>query len=164
MLRPAASLIAILLLFLTASSWAEEVTENDSFMNMYEHFQLWNDCQPVGLVVGGIGKDESDIGLEEEALTRAVRSRLRSARIYDANASSWLYVRVNIVRAAFNITMNYFKPMTDQASGVTLPATHWNTGGTGTQSRNPGYILSAVSQYMDEFIDDYLRVNSDACE
>ena len=164
MLRPAASLIAILLLFLTASSWAEEVTENDLFMSIYEHFQLWNDCQPIGLIVEGMGKDASDIGLEEEALTRALRSRLRSARIYDANASSSLYVQVSVVRAAFSIKMSYYKPMTDQASGATFSATSWDTGSTGTHGRNSGYILSAVSEHMDKFIDDYLRVNSDACE
>ena len=36
--------------------------------------------------------------------------------------------------------------------------------GTGTNGGDPGYVLSLVSQYTDKFIDEYLRVNEDACK
>ena len=35
---------------------------------------------------------------------------------------------------------------------------------TGTHSENPDFILSGVSELMDEFIADYLRVNAEACD
>ena len=45
---------------------------------------------------------------------------------------------------------------------VTMLATAWNstTAGLGDSP----YILSVVSQNTDKFIDEYLRVNRDACE
>ncbi len=43
-------------------------------------------------------------------------------------------------------------------------ATTWGVGSTGTHSRNPNFILSSVSQHTDKFIDEYLRVNADACK
>ena len=36
--------------------------------------------------------------------------------------------------------------------------------GAGTHGKDLGYILSSVSQIADRFIDEYLRVNADACE
>ena len=62
----------------------------------------------------------------------------------------------------FNVTVEYYKLMTDVLSGITMLATAFNstTAGLGDSP----YILSVVSQNTDKFIDEYLRVNRDACE
>ena len=72
MLRP---LLLAAALLLSAPAWAEEVTD-------YDRFRLWNDCGPMKLVVENLPKAAADIGLTREAITTAVRSRLRAAHLY----------------------------------------------------------------------------------
>lgn len=126
-------------------------------------FKLWNDCQPVHLVVESLPKDAADIGLTREAITVAVRSRLRAARLYAAGAWSWLYVNVNVLDQAFSISVEYKKWVKDTASGEEGTTGTWSTGSLGTHGSRSGYILSSVSTHVDRFIDEYLRVNADAC-
>ena len=40
----------------------------------------------------------------------------------------------------------------------------WESGSTGTRASNPSYVLSSVARHTDKFIDEYLRVNANACE
>ena len=49
------------------------------------------------------------------------------------------------------VTEQYFRTLT------------FRTGGFGTHGRNGTYVLSVVQQGMDEFLDEYLRVNETAC-
>ena len=158
MKRLTVSLIAAASLVLAASAWAENVTG-------FDRFKLWNNCQKMRLVVESLHKDAADIGLTDETLTITVRSRLRAAHIYDASEwSSYLYVNVNVADLAFNIIVEYNKLMMDIASGEKGLTSSWWTGSTGMHGRDAGYILSGVSQHTDKFIDEYLRVNEDACK
>lgn len=131
--------------------------------------------------VEDLTSDAADIGLTEEAIKVAVRSRLRSARIYyDVSARSlfrrsylgrpqnfkrplFLYISVHVVGAAFSVGVSLKKDFRDASSGETGSATTWETGSTGTHGRSGNYILSSVSRHMDKFIDEYLRVNAEAC-
>lgn len=45
-----------------------------------ERAELWNDCESMGLIAD-LRVDSTDIGLTEEAIEVAVRSRLRAARL-----------------------------------------------------------------------------------
>ena len=150
------SLIAAASLALSVLAWAENVTWRD-------RFELWNNCEPMQLVVENLRKDAFDIGLTEEAITIAVRSRLRAARLYDSSALSYLYVNVGVVGLAYSVFVEYNKLMMDVASGEEGLVSSWLRGSTGTHGRDAGYILSAISRHTDEFIDEYLRVNDDAC-
>ena len=154
MLRP---LLLAAALLLSAPAWAEEVTG-------YDRFQLWNDCGPMKLVVEPLPQTAADIGLTREAITTAVRSRLRAAHLYDADAMPFLYVNVSVTGRAFQIGVDYGKLVIDLASGEYYQAATWATGSLGTHGGDSNYILSAVSQYTDKFIDEYLRVNEDACK
>ena len=149
------------MLFLAVPSRTEAVTGSD-------RFALWNDCRPVRLLVQNLINDAADIGLKKEAISVAVRSRLRAARLYTAEMgwppSSWLYINVNIVGAAFNITVEYNKWLTDSISGEPGWAATWSKGSAGTHGRNSGFVLSGISRFTDSFIDEYLRVNEDACK
>ena len=40
----------------------------------------------------------------------------------------------------------------------------WHLGTLGTHGDTAAFILSGVSRHTDKFIDEYLRVNADACE
>ena len=149
--------VMAVLLFIGTSVLAEEVSDLD-------RFQLWNDCRAMDLLVVELGQDAADIGLTREAIETAVRSRLRTARLYDADASPYLYVNVRVVGDAFNIDVGYRKLVVDPASGQSSYATTWYRGVVGTHGRDGNYILTNTSGSIDRFLDEYLRVNADVCE
>jgi len=62
-----------------------------------------------------------------------------------------------------SIRFEYKKVLYDPASERHWFAITWDLGRTGTHGSDSGFILSAVSEDTDKFIDEYLRVNEDAC-
>jgi len=157
MKRLACQLIGAAALFIAAAAETEEVTDLD-------RFQLWNDCAPMDLIVERLPDDATEIGLKKEAIETTVRSRLRAARLFDAGKSQFLYVNVIVTTGrAFSISFQYSKMIYDPASKSAGLAITWDSSGTGTHGSDSGYILSGVAEYIDEFIDEYLRVNEDAC-
>ena len=128
-----------------------------------DRFALFTDCQPMGLVVEGLPPDASEIGLTRESIIAAVESRLRAARLYDAEATHLLYVNVNVAGRAFSYSLELKKLVYDLSSGTPFLAATWHTGATGTHGGNAGYILSGVSEAMDRFLVAFLRVNETAC-
>ncbi len=155
------SIAALALALVVASASAEEVSDND-------RFKLWNACRPMDLLVEHLGQDAADIGLTRDDIQTAVRSRLRAARLYDADASilqPYLYVNVNVVGHAHSISFRYKKEVRDPRTDLSREAVTWQLGGLGTHySGDKNYILNFVSRHTDRFIDEYLRVNADACQ
>ena len=156
--------LTILLIFaslcfgLPASADERAITDLD-------RFKLWNNCEPMMLVVEKLSDDATEIGLTREAVLTTVRSRLRAARLYsDQHFVSGLYVNVNVVSQSVNVYFGYRKLVRDFASGVDFFAITWHIGSSGIHSQDSSFILSSVSQLMDNFIDDYLRVNASACK
>ena len=76
---------------------------------------------------------------------------------------AYLYLNVNVVGAAFNISLDYKKNVRDLASDEVYTATTWDGGAVGTHGGNAEYIVSGVSMYLDQFLTEYLRVNEAAC-
>ena len=156
-------LAAAVLLIATPAS-AETVDD-------FDRFQLWNNCEPVKLIVEDLPADAGKIGLRREDIQTAVRSRLRSARIFNPLARPYLYVHVNVVGRAFGIDVSLnrrvqiMEPFWEKRGTAPLTgnATTWVVGGTGTHGGASSYLLSAVAQFIDKFVDEYLRVNADAC-
>lgn len=136
-------------------------------------FELGHNEDPcdgkVKLLVESMNKDAKPIGLTREAVITTVRSRLRGARIYDADAVPYLYVNVNVAGKAFNISVRFnqrfFKPGVDgEPTSLDGYATGWDTAVAGTHGSDSGYILQSVGEKTDRFIDEYLRVNEEMCE
>lgn len=54
-----------------------------------------------------------------------------------------------------------------EAHNITEPffgyATIWESGSIGTHGNNSGFIIQSLAQHTDKFINEYLRVNADAC-
>ena len=140
-----------------ASASADEVSD-------YDRFRLWNVCRPMGLLVEGQSDDATAIGLTMEAIEVAVRSRLRAARLYSDDAWSYLYVNMNVISSGYGTKVEYYKSVMDIATRLERRTATWVTGAVGMHGQDPNFILSSVSQYTDEFIDEYLRVNADACK
>ena len=152
-------LVLALTVFLGSAALAQEEQVTD-----FDRFQLWNDCQPVSLLAGMEPEEAGETaGLTVEAIETAVRSRLRAARVYDASAGPHVYVYVHVVGPAFHMSFDFFRRFIDSDSYTLVYAISWQTGATGTHSDDPGFILGGVSQATDAFIDEYLRVNADAC-
>ncbi len=128
-----------------------------------DRFKLFADCEPMGLVVEGLPEDAAEIGLTEDSIRAAAESRLRSARLYIEASSPYLYINVNVLAGAFNVALEYNKSVFDPLSGLSGVASTWSSGGTGTHGRDSGFILSQVSQHLDRFLAEFLRVNEAAC-
>ena len=130
-----------------------------------DRFQLWNSCRPVTLSVQGIAKDKdaAKIGLKQETVVIAARSKLRIARLYADRAIAALIVDVTVVGAAFHIGVDYWKPVKDVASGLQRRAGTWGAYQVGTHGDNASFIISSVSELIDRFIDSYLGTNDSVC-
>ena len=130
-----------------------------------ERFELFTDCQPLSLYVF-VQQSEGDelASLTDAAVRNAIESRLRSARLFtDDQIFPALNVFVQVTGAAFHVTLYVEKSFFDITSGETSYATTWRISSTGTHGSDGSYVLSAVSQHMDGFLVEYLRVNEEAC-
>ena len=168
-LRTAPWLLAVFLLT-TASASAEEVSDLD-------RFQLWNGCQPIAFYIGQLSDDAREIGLREEDVAVVVRSRLRGSRIYSGNILTHLLVNASVYGPAFSIDVTFHRRaqvllplfLESKIPEGTYPlighAITWDSGSTGTHgSTGAAFVLSRIALHIDRFIDEYLRVNSDACQ
>ena len=155
--------LVVMALAMIHSSAKAQTIESLTGQSSHDLFRLWTVCMPVGLSVEDLGEGAAKIGLRERDIETAVRSRLRGARIYEAEASYELYARVSVVDRAYSIDMEFLKMVKD-LSGKVGYATTWNTGALGTHNNNPNHILGSVAKFADHFIDEYLRVNGKACK
>ncbi len=155
---------AIGLLALIAVSLASGSSVGAEKVSDYDRFQLWNGCKPIDLVVEvHATKEDGDVVPTEKAVEVAVRSRLRGARLYDPDGAAYLYAYIHVVGTAFRQEIEFWKRVHDLASGQTYGTAIWEVGSTGTHGGNADYILGGTARHVDEFIDEYLRVNASEC-
>lgn len=129
-----------------------------------DRFKLFFMCSPVSLDVA-LQLDDTEFDLTQDRVATAIRSRLRAARIYNAEyVEPWLDVHVHVIGNAFSLDFVLSRwlldPVVSQSEG---PAVTWSVRATGTHANDPQYIVSALTEYTDRFIDDYLRVNEASC-
>ncbi len=98
-----------------AQETADEMYDPDRFM-------LFADCAPMDIAVESLHADALDIGLTEGSIQVAAESRLRSARLYDSEASEYLYIDVKVFGPAFSTSLRYNKFLLDEFSGTFCPA------------------------------------------
>ena len=157
------SQIALLAALLTTMFPASGVA-SDSDPSI-EQFQLFNECRPMSLLI--TLADSEDTGLTKERIQIAAESRLRSARLYTTTlnfTNGVLLVSVHVFKHAFHIDVLYSKILFDSLSGRSAPAITWSQGATGTYGMGAApFILQSVSELLDGFILEYLRVNEAAC-
>lgn len=163
MRRQAGPWLAAAVLLAAASASAGVVSD-------YDRFRLWNDCTPLRVAMLEHSEEARKIGLTDKALVTAVRSRLRAARLYsekEVYPPLMLGVDVTVGEGGlFNISVElhkYFRDDLNDIDGRWLSVT-WRSGSFGTHGGNASYVISVLSEHMDTFIDEYLRVNEDACE
>ena len=131
----------------------------------FELFNLYTDCDSMVLIVSFDPTEGNELqGLTHSVIGNAVESRLRSARLYrDQPGYPSLIVSVSIVGGAFHGSLRLWKELYDPISGVSHAAPTWSNSSTGTHGSEASYVLSFLSQQIDEFLVEYLRVNEEAC-
>ena len=65
---------------------------------------------------------------------------------------------------AFYVLVALMKPFVDIVSGEVGFGRTWQSSSVGLYSSGADFIVQALSEHMDRFILEYLRVNEDACE
>ena len=113
--------------------------------------------------------DSNNFGLTRDAVKTHAELRVRSVGLkpVDAAGSSehYLYVQIHVAGLAFNINMDFKRSaqwtMADgqKADGF---AAVWRQGNiTGTHGQNAKYVLDALDQLLDHFLNAYLKANQD---
>lgn len=139
-------------------------TSGEGTKEWLDHFELYHECTPMGILIEGLSQDAKDIGLTKESLHLALESRLRAARLYAMGRPPYLYLNVHVVGAAFSVRMEFTRWLCyaddpSQCGG----ARTWETGSAGTHGKSSGFLLQSVAEHMDRFLAAYLRVNEAAC-
>lgn len=156
-----------------AEAWAEEriplAARAEAERITTEMIHLFAECGSVGLAV--YVQDGEQIRLKEESVKTAARSRLRSARLYKAPPApvgGMLRVSVLVGREdnrAFTYRVWFEKRQLDNKTSISdWSPTGWDEWVFGTHGGDANYVLSSLARDLDQFIDDYLRVNEVACE
>ena len=133
----------------------------------YARFQLCNACRPVPLLIERLDRAATDIGLTKDRLRITAESRLRAARLYtdsgEESNGAVLYINVGVLGPAVNLEVQYHKRLLDLVAFEAGVAPTWRRGSLGTHGRDPGFIVQSVSEKVDEFLVEYLRVNEEHC-
>lgn len=111
-----------------------------------------------------VDEGASELGLTEDVITRAVRSRLRSAGLYANGGESEFFAGVQVLGVSFQVNGYYSKKLMDPVSMQVARAITWQDGSFGTHQLDPQYVLVAISTLVDGFVDEYLRVNGAVCQ
>ena len=131
-----------------------------------DRFALFADCAPMRLIVERLDADATDIGLTENVIRNAAESRLRSARLYDAQGQQVLYIVVRVhgyLGYLATVTLHYNKVLHDALTGGREYAPTWIDGSIGVYLGDTGSVVSELGLLLDRFLVEYLRVNEAAC-
>ncbi len=129
-------------------------------------FKLWTDCTPLLLVVDDLPPDAAGIGLTRQSVETLVRNKLRAAQIYSTTGGTpYLHVNVSVKAGDHSIVFKFGKNVTDSKySLLSGYATTWSRENGGTHGENVELLRQSISEFTDEFVDEYLRVNADSCK
>ena len=137
-----------------------------------DRFELWSNCDAMNLDVTFQKMDDSS-GLTKETIVTLIRSRLRAARLFSDGtietgipSGGVLRVHVHTVGLAYTVQFEFMKSfIIDTTSNIISPvAVTWETDMLGTHNASSNQIISTISKNIDHFIDEYLRINADACD
>ena len=137
-----------------------------------DSFQLDNGCNPLGLFVD-VGFTDPD-GVTLDRVVDLVRNRLRIARLFDEDAWRWfedenrkpvlLVVTISVFGRAFVLDVRFTREVRVVGTGFQGRATTWSRRMAGERARNGDFMVQHLSEMLDEFILEYLRVNGEYCD
>ena len=116
-------------------------------------FQLFNNCEPMGLSVQFRDDESINSGIAniegiEDRIRKMAESRLQAARLFADSTSNMLYVGMSVVGPAFSAHLFYQKPLHDAVSGLTVTSPAWiYLAGTGTHGGDVPHPVSWTHIY-----------------
>ena len=131
-----------------------------------DRFLLFTRCQQLGISVSVQGDQADGIDLTEERVRTMAESRLRAARLYSSREGvPFLVVTVLTLDdgPAFVRQLQLLKWNRDDVTGLERGAVAWESLGFGTHGGDAGFVMQGLSEALDRFILEYLRVNEDFC-
>ena len=146
-------------LALAAPLEAQEVTDED-------RFRLFTECADVSLsVLMG-----AEIGLTEIRISTMARSRLRAARIYGGVVDPGVFVEgflsivVEVYGDAAALQILFWKYHIDRFGGRGFATAHIKRPVLGFPGDDTASTMQRLTEIVDTFIDEYLRVNGEWCD
>jgi hypothetical protein len=135
----------------------------------YDLFRLCPPDEGMRLVVESLHEAANRGDLTEEQIRNAAESRLRAAGIYDSEANPYLYIRITVGDPQmgrfpfYSIEVKYSRTLFEPRLPWSRSAATWRIGSAG--QGDSSFILSDLSQHLDKFLVDYLRIrDSEACQ
>lgn len=178
----AISSIAAVFLTLSISAWAadDSVDMTNSALKAAREIseviraqQIYTGCKPIKVQIADLPKAAADIGLNENMIKAAIRSRLKEAQI-DADDgeefSPTLFVFIQLknctpgvsICSVFGYNMRLFRPALTLDTKQSLLASTWFIDGIGSIGTKTS-ILDSMALPLEQFIVQYLTTNRDAC-
>ena len=127
------------------------------------------------IVTVDIDLEHLTINLTKEEVENVVQNRLQSAQLYDEEGEWGLDIYVGVTGLAYYTGIEYYKFVYDHSNSRDGRFTDTWSGFSygyhelylddlkGSLTSYRQQILISLVYLMDEFIDEYLRVNADAC-
>ena len=136
-----------------------------------DRFELFNECQSVGLDVVLIDEDGDLPDLTEERIQTLAESRLRAARLFSQQGiisnrtllTGILPISVTVTEQLVSGSVRLTKPVNDTRSGVTGFIPTWERSFMGTHRGDADPTMQRLSELVDTFVLEYLRVNEESC-
>ena len=134
--------------------------------DLRDRFQLFTRCNPLGISVYVQGDKADEIELTEERVRTMAESRLRAARLYGSHKGV-PSLAVTILTLddgpAFVRRIQLSKWLRDDMTELALGIFTWEDFDYGTHGGDAGFIMQGLSEDLDGFILEYLRVNEGYC-
>ena len=119
----------------------------------------------VAVVVRDLDAAARGVGLTEDRIRTRVELRLRSAGLTPGDDTkknkTYLDVTVTVAGQAFVVLVAY-KRLVSFITGnqqYKFNGTTWNDGGTGTHGDSAAFIMNGLDQFLDKFLNEYLKAN-----
>jgi len=122
------------------------------------------DYRNVPLVIEHLPGEAERIRLRDARIRTRAELRLRTAglRPVSHEGAHFLYIKVNVVERAFQVTLEFKRPVsyavTDDRTYTKIGVV-WDADVTGTHANDPEYIISTLDTLLDRFINEYLGAN-----
>jgi len=164
MKRKTSLLVIILGLFLYQSALAFDVLEY--VVSNIKLFPLKN-IERIYVRIQPLNKEATAIGLAEEKLKTFIENRLKKEGIkiseeYEAMVKNYpvLNLNIDVSGPVYNINLGVDEMVIlFRDKSVNCIATTWNKSALGNHRSDAGVITSDLSKILDQFIDDYQKVN-----
>ena len=121
----------------------------------------------LSILIDDLPEGATDIGLKEERLTTIAELKLTKEGILASPEEfekhldiPWLYVNINVIGSSFNVYIGVSeRVILLRDHSITCEGLTWHNSATGRHGKDSEYIVSALAQLLDDFLNDYYKAN-----